>query len=105
MTQFRNERLAFNVRRGTVPAQREIDAALAADANPTFATSAYAEPRDWGYAGLLTFTAVPPLRPQDHFPGLAPLHIAQATALAGIAPIMLHRPAPPHAVPRIAREP
>jgi O-antigen ligase len=91
MTQFTNERLAFNFGRGTVPAQREIDAALAADAYPTFATSAYAEPRDWGYRGLLAFTAVLLLRPQDHVHALNSLHIAEVCALIGIGPMLLHR--------------
>ena len=65
-----SERLAFNDGPGTVPAQQLIDAALAADASPTFATAPYAEPRDWGYVGLLAFTAVLLLRPQDQIPGL-----------------------------------
>src|SRR5258706_6355931 len=91
MTQFMNERLAFNFGRGTVPAQHVIDAALAADAKPTFATSAYAEPRDWGYRGLLAFTAVLLLRPQDRFPVLNPLHIAEICAFIGIGPMLLHR--------------
>jgi O-antigen ligase len=91
MTQFMNERLAFNFGRGTVPAQCVIDAALAADAKSTFATSAYAEPRDWGYRGLLAFTAVLLLRPQDKFPALNPLHIAEICAFIGIGPMLLHR--------------
>jgi len=91
MKAFSTERLAFNFRRGTVPSQREIDAALAAEARPTFATSAYAEPRDWGYAGLIAFTAVLLLRPQDRLPGLGSVHIAEICALIGIAPMILHR--------------
>ena len=43
------ERLAFNSGPKRVPGQRAIDAALARDAEPTFATAPYAEPRDWGY--------------------------------------------------------
>src|SRR5262249_41013606 len=85
------ERLAFNFGRGTVPAQRVIDAALAAEARPTFATSAYAEPRDWGYRGLLTFTAVLLMRPQDQFHALNALHIAEIAAVIGIGPMLLPR--------------
>lgn len=85
------ERLAFNYGPGTVPGQRAIDAALARDAEPTFATAPYAEPRDWGYVGLLAFTAVLLLRPQDQLPGLGALHIAEICAFIGIGPMLLHR--------------
>ena len=91
MTSFSNERLAFNFGRGTVPGQRLIDAALAAEAKPTFATSAFAEPRDWGYVGLLSFTAVLLLRPQDQIPGLGSVHFAEICAILGILPMLLHR--------------
>jgi O-antigen ligase len=86
-----NERLAFNFGPGTVPGQRLIDAALAADARPTFATAPFAEPRDWGYVGLLAFTAVLLLRPQDQVKALTPFHLASVCAFAGIAPMVLHR--------------
>jgi O-antigen ligase len=91
MTNISTERLAFNFGHGAVPSQRAIDAALAAEAKPTFATSAYAEPRDWGYAGLVAFTAVLLLRPQDQIPGLASLHIAEICAVIGICPMLFHR--------------
>jgi O-antigen ligase len=86
-----NERLAFNEGPGTVPAQHLIDAAIAADGRPTFATAPLAEPRDWGYLGLLAFTAVLLLRPQDQIPGLTSLHLAEVCALVGIGPMLLHR--------------
>jgi putative inorganic carbon (hco3(-)) transporter len=85
------ERLAFNYGPGTVPSQRAIDAALARDAEPTFATAPYAEPRDWGYVGLIAFTAVLLLRPQDQLPGLGALHLAEICAFIGIGPMLLHR--------------
>jgi O-antigen ligase len=85
------ERLAFNYGGGSVPSRSLVEAALAADAQPTFATASYAEPRDWGYFGLLLFTAVLMLRPQDTIPALAPLHPAELCALIGIAPMVLHR--------------
>jgi O-antigen ligase len=85
------ERLAFNFGPGTVPGERLIDAALAAEARPTFATAQVAEPRDWGYAGLLAFTAVLLLRPQDQIKALEPLHLAEVCAFIGIAPMLLHR--------------
>jgi O-antigen ligase len=98
------ERLAFNFGPGTVPSQRAIDAALAAEALPTFATAQFAEPRDWGYVGLLAFTAVLLLRPQDQVRGLAPFHLAEICAFAGIAPMALHRFARSLPVFRITRE-
>jgi len=104
MSEFTSERLAFNFRGGTVPSQREIDAALAAEATPTFATSPYAEPRDWGYGGLIAFTAVLILRPQDLVPGLNALHLAEICALIGIAPMLLHRLARREPVFRITPE-
>lgn len=79
-----NERLAFSFDM-TVPARRS------GAAEPTFATAAYSEPRDWGYTGLLAFTAVLLIRPQDTFPVLSPLRLAELCALAGIAPMLLHR--------------
>jgi len=88
---IQQERLAFNFGPGTVPGQHLIDAALAADARPTFATAQFAEPRDWGYLGLLAFTAVLLLRPQDQIKALAPFHLAEICAFAGIAPMVLHR--------------
>ena len=81
------ERLTFNFGPGTVPPH----SAHAADPEATFATAAYAEPRDWGYAGLLAFTAVLLLRPQDQIPGLSLLHLAELCAIIGLLPMLLHR--------------
>ncbi len=76
------ERLAFNS-----PAPPVATAA----ARRTFATAPAAPPRDWGYFGLVAFTAVLLLRPQDHIPALQVLHVAQICALVGIGPMLLHR--------------
>jgi O-antigen ligase len=89
--QASSERLAFNYGRGSVPSRQVVEAVLASEAEPTFATAAYAEPRDWGYVGLYAFTAVLLLRPQDHIHALRPLHLAEICALIGIAPMLLHR--------------
>ena len=89
--QASRERLAFNYGPGSVPSRQMIEAAIASEAEPTFATSTYAEPRDWGYAGLFAFTAVLLLRPQDQLPGQPPLHLAEICALIGIGPMLLHR--------------
>jgi hypothetical protein len=95
------ERLAFNAGTGTVPSRGVIEETAA---RPTFATAAYAEPRDWGYGGLLAFTAVLLLRPQDHLPALNSFHIAEICAILGIAPMVIHRLA--HRIPvfRVTQE-
>jgi len=85
------ERLAFTYGPGTVPGRDQVEAALSSEAEPSFATATYAEPRDWGYFGLLGFTAVLLLRPQDTFPALEVLHLAELFAIIGIAPMLLHR--------------
>lgn len=87
-----SERLTFNLgARGTVPSRALVEAAMASANEPTFPTAAHAEPRDWGYLGLLAFTAVLLFRPQDQIPGLNSLHIAEVCALIGIGPMLLHR--------------
>ena len=66
------ERLTFNLGSGSVPSRQVVEAAIAQENEPTFATVAYNEPRDWGYAGLLAFTAVLMTRPQDTLTFLDP---------------------------------
>ncbi len=89
---FRRERLTFNYGAGSVPSRQLVEAAIRADDKPTFATSRDAEePRDWGYAGLLLFTAVLLFRPQESLPGLGSMHIAEICAVLGILPMLLHR--------------
>ena len=79
------ERLAFNY-------QPDAAAGGARTAEETFATTeAAAEPRDWGYLGLLAFTAVLLLRPQDRVPALTSVHVAEICAFLGIGPMLLHR--------------
>jgi O-antigen ligase len=99
-----SERLAFNYGRGSVPSRALVEAALADAHRPTFATAPYAEPRDWGYFGLLLFTAVLLLRPQDWVPALNPLHLAEVCAIIGIAPMFLHRLARQQPVFRVTPE-
>jgi O-antigen ligase len=60
------------------------------DASKTVVRGA-AERRDWGYAGLLAFTAVLLLRPQDHIPQLNALHLAEVCALVGIGRMLFDR--------------
>jgi len=98
------ERLAFTFGGGTVPARHVVDAAIARENEPTFATAAYNEPRDWGYAGLLAFTAVLMTRPQDTLPFLDPFHLAEMSAIIGLAPMVLHRLASSQPVFRVTPE-
>lgn len=88
--QAMHEQLAFGYARA-VPGRGLVDAALTRERKPTFATAAYAEPRDWGYLGLMAFTAVLLLRPQDTLRFLEPLHLAELFAIVGIAPMVMHR--------------
>jgi O-antigen ligase len=98
------ERLAFNFGGGTVPSRQLVEAAIARENEPTFATAIYNEPRDWGYAGLLAFTAVLMIRPQDTLPFLNPFHLAEMCAIVGIAPMVLHRLASRQPVFRVTPE-
>ena len=98
------ERLAFNFGGGTVPSRRVVEAAIARENQPTFATVPYNEPRDWGYAGLLAFTAVLMTRPQDTLPFLDPFHLAELCAIIGLAPMVLHRFASRQPVFRVTPE-
>src|SRR5215813_966117 len=75
------ERLAFNLSPGESAREDEY----------SFATAPVATQRNWGYTGLLAFTAVLLLRPQDHLPALEPLHLAEIFALVGILPMLVHR--------------
>lgn len=103
-TQAAREHLAFSYADDTVAGRGHVEAALARDAPPTFATATFAEPRDWGYGGLMAFTAVLLLRPQDTLPFLEPLHLAEVCAIVGIAPMLLHRFAGRQSVLRITVE-
>ena len=42
------------------------------------------ETSDWGYLGLLAFTAVLYMRPQDQLPGLSTIPFAEITAIIGL---------------------
>lgn len=79
------ETLTFNYRPGDTVTRPKAE-------EETFATTeAFAEPRDWGYLGLLAFTTVLLLRPQDKVPALTSLHVAEICAFLGIGPMLLHR--------------
>src|SRR6266853_102172 len=77
------ERLTFNL---TPAADRSVR-----EDERSFATAPEGKQRNWGYTGLLAFTAVLLLRPQDHLAALEPLHLAEVFAVIGIGPMILHR--------------
>src|ERR1043166_8300943 len=81
----KSETLTFNYRPGAPVPRPRIE-------EETFATTEVAtEPRDWGYLGLLAFTTVLLLRPQDRVPSLTSMHIAEICAFLGIGPMLIHR--------------
>ena len=63
-----------------------------------------AEPRDWAFTWLLVFTAVLFFRPQDIFPPLAVLRLAEMTALAGLVALVVGRLARGQTITRITPE-
>jgi O-antigen ligase len=99
------ERLAFNAgnRREvarTASAQASgipVTPAPAGPPSPATAQAASArravapEPRDWAFTWLLVFTGVLFLRPQDVFPPLAALHLAELSAVAGLVSLVVGR--------------
>jgi O-antigen ligase len=90
--QISRERLTFNYGAPvTVPSRAAAEAAIAAATEPTFSIRLPAKPRDWGYVGLLAFTTVVMMRPQDQIQGLNPIHIAEICAVIGVGPMLLHR--------------
>jgi putative inorganic carbon (hco3(-)) transporter len=65
------------------PAEDQVHAVLA-DPLP-------GESSDWAYFGLLAFTAVLFFRPQDQFPFLEPVHLAELSAVVGLTAMAAKR--------------
>src|SRR5512142_188086 len=90
------ERLTFNVGRPgdgqLVVAGRGSRARAAAKSAAVAAAVSPARDRyDWDYLWLLAFTAVLFFRPQDQIPGLEALHLAELTAIFGLAAMAVRR--------------
>ena len=53
--------------------------------------AAVRERYDWDYLWMLAFTTLLFFRPQDHIPGLGALHLAELTAIGGLAAMAVRR--------------
>lgn len=94
-----NERLAFGY--GTTGHEGEAPARTAAGPAgeaKTESTSSILAPHnrrrertDWAFTGLLAFTAILFLRPQEQIPALNPLHLAEVSALVALAAMVMGR--------------
>src|SRR4051812_32954482 len=96
------ERLTFNVGNAREPVvvsgrkrttMRERSRAAAAAAGTTArAQVAYVRERyDADYLWMIAFTALVFFRPQEQIPGLAVLHLAELTAIGGLAAMAVRR--------------
>ena|SRR5579871_866592 len=89
------ERLTFNVRSGY--GQPVVAGRLARREPPAVAPTAAVdaapvrERYDWDYLWLVAFTAILFFRPQDQVPGLEVLHLAELTAIFGLAAMAVRR--------------
>ncbi len=112
------ERLTFNIpssrgpgrRRGLVagwrPAGKARTSATARLAGvKSRAIAAFTRERyDWDYLWMIAFTAVLFFRPQDHVKVLTPLHLAELTAVAGLAAMAVRRMASGQTIVKINAE-
>ncbi len=90
------ERLAWG--HGAVPGRREVPEVrfetreLRESEMPSIVTDPLpGESSDWAFFGLVAFTAVLFFRPQDQIPALAPLHLAEVSALVGLTAMAAKR--------------
>jgi O-antigen ligase len=98
-----SERLAFSYgtsgHGGEAPSRAfvppDVPGGASAEMSPGAATAttrvARPERTDWAFRGLLAFTALLFLRPQEHLPFLNPLHLAEVSALAALAAMVFGR--------------
>lgn len=106
------ERLTFNV--SSNRGQRQLTNGARPVAAPprasryaavkTRVVAAVRERYDWDYLWMIAFTAVLFFRPQDHIPALAALHLAELTAVAGLAAMAARRMASGQPIARINAE-
>jgi putative inorganic carbon (hco3(-)) transporter len=91
-----SERLVFNygTSRGDTPpagAGRNGSTQGPTRNDTAAAVPARRERRDWAYIGLMLFTGALYFRPQDLIPGLAPLRLAEMTAIFALTSLVLGR--------------
>ena len=106
------ERLTFNVSPARVLRRLSVGSRVAA-APPRPSRVATAKHRlaatvreryDWDYLWMIAFTAVLFFRPQDHVTSLTPLHLAELTAIAGLAAMAALRMTSGQSIARINPE-
>jgi O-antigen ligase len=88
------ERLTFNVgssRHAVVAGRADRVAGRPANVASLAAAPTTRERYDWDYLWMLAFTALLFFRPQDQIPGLEALHLAELTAIAGLAAMAVRR--------------
>ena len=94
------ERLTFNVSSARVLRRLSVGSRVAAAAAAPFArrdrpstalAATVRERYDWDYLWMIAFTALLFFRPQDQIPPLAVLHLAELTAIAGLAAMAVRR--------------
>jgi putative inorganic carbon (hco3(-)) transporter len=112
------ERLTFNIpssrgpgrRRGVVAGWRPAGKARTSATTrlagvKSRAIAAFTRERyDWDYLWMIAFTAVLFFRPQDHVAVLTPLHLAELTAVAGLAAMAVRRMASGQTIVKINAE-
>jgi O-antigen ligase len=87
-----NERLVFGYGTRQRAGDGEARAGLASPpAEPVVAVTSPRERRDWAYLGLLLFTALLYVRPQDTLTPLAMIPLAEITALTALAAMVYGR--------------
>jgi O-antigen ligase len=91
-----NERLTFGYgtggHGGDTPARATVTPADGIEAAAAVAKPIVQRERtDWAFTGLLAFTAILFLRPQEQFPPLNPLHLAEVSALLALAAMVFGR--------------
>jgi len=73
-------------------------------ARATRRIAAVRERYDWDYLWMLAFTTLLFFRPQDHIPGLQPLHLAELAAIAGLAAMAVRRLSSGQTITRVNAE-
>jgi len=86
-----DERLTFSSSAVTVPGLGPTAATGSVRSGAMSIMKADTARADWGFFGLLAFTTVLLVRPQDQVPALTPFHVAEICALLGVIPMLLYR--------------